>query len=670
MGVPILSLRIAIVRNVTRTFVECKYPGNTSEKTIKCPITYPYVSGGGGFLHGIEIGTLVLIGTGPSEEKFIVAYLPWRATYSQLEGVSNVPYYQRSIPELEEGELMMRSSRSGSFVDILPDGNIIIDAKAGQDEGDFELSPLAKGLFTRTDNKYEFTEAGRSVEGIVKRDKHKTEYTFDTSTVNFLSGDLYDDLLSPIGRSPTDEVQNRTTTIVRDFTRNPALVEKREVIYEYANSFGVRNVTAEAKAMITMENTDGTENLVVLNGSRQDRRTDILNLNMFNYNHLAERVVGTVVDIYGNVLDINRNVINIPDIESLDKKNGTTKALQNLYRYMRRSIKYHFEINSRKEIEGDEPPRTVDNISDYAREHSRWSIDIDGEGLTKINIPASSETGNIPVLNRHLTSVSSDKDGNAIGDERDDGQFRDKDFVDIRSIPFGQDTQQISNSEYAPKTVDNKSITTAGTAYHDLMNVAPLIFDSGKLRNPNPGKGSSTVKPLSESIDNKIGSQNANAGGRSMHANLDGSVEMSIGADTVDNKSMLLDLQGAMISHFGKDKNGRSIIHQNDGDVIIQIGGEGIDDSGFRPGRMEIHLARQGGNPQRIIIDEQGITIDVEGNALFSSSGDFTIGAGGRLLLAGELIFNYGAFDEDIDGTRSPTGTERLVLRNGIPDYM
>lgn len=657
MGVPILSLRVAMVRSVTRTFVQCDYLGNTGEKTIRCPISYPYVSNGGGFLQGIEVGTLVLIGTGPSEEKFIVAYLPWRTTYYDMDGIQDVPFYQQPIPELEEGELMIRSSHSGSFIDLPSYGNIILDAKSGDDEGDLELSTSSKALFSRSNNKYEFTEAGRSINGIIKRDKNKTEYEFDTSILNFLSGDLYDDLLSSIGRSPTDEVQNRTTTIIRDFIRNPALVEKRSIIYEYANSFSVRNITSEAKAMITMENTDGTENLVVANGDRSNRRTDILNLNMFNYNHLAEHVLGTVVDIYGNVLDINRNIINIPDVNTLDTKNGTTKSLQNLYRYMRRSIKYHFEINSRKEIDGNEPPRTIDNISEYGREHSRWSIDVDGEGLTKINIPASSDTGNIPLLARYLNSVSSDKDGNAIESDRSNGNFKDEDFIDVRAIPFGQKTQQILNSEYSPTTINDGSITTAGTAYHDLMSIASLIFSEGKWK--------SSGDRMTSSINNKIGSNQANAGGKSLHTNLDGSAEISIGSDSVDRKSLVLDLEGAVISCYGTDRRGRSLIHQSDGDVLMQIGNNN------NPGRLEIHLNTGKDKPsQKIIIDEDGMTIDVQGNMLLSSSGNLTLGAGGLLTLAGELIWNYGSYDSAVDGTRSATGFERMVLRNGIPDHM
>ena len=660
-----LILRLAIVTNVTKTYVECEYIGHAAEQKFQCPISQPYVSNGGGILTGIEVGAMVVVGNIPPNRKIIVAYVPIRREYfdQNLQDLPDTPYYATPLPTLEGGEIMLKSSKSGSFIDLSPDGNLILDASAGSDEGDLELSPRTRTFFVRTDNVYSFTEAGRTIEGVVKRDKNKKELIDSTKTINFLSGETYEDLLSTIGRSPTDEVQSRTTTVVREFIRNPALVEKRHVTYEYGDSFGVRQVSTEARAMLSMDNAEGIDHLTTRAGARDKRRTDALNLGMFNYNHLIEKIEGTVVDIYGNVLDINRNIINIPDVSTLDTKNGSSKDLKTLYRYMRRSVKYHMEINSRKEIDGDEPSRRPSDADKYAREHSRWSIDVDGEGLTKINIPASSNTGNIPIPTRHVTTVPTDNRGNPDTEERDSGSFKSQDQTDVKSIPFGQETQEVPNSEYQPKTADGGNISTAGTVYHDLMSIAPLIFDSGKF-------GSSVGPVMSSSINNSISGSDANAGGKSVHANLDGSLEMSIGADTIDNKSVLLDLQGAMISHFGKDKNGRSIIHQSDGDMIIQIGGDGIDDTGFRPGRLEIHLARQGGSPQKIIVDEQGITIDVEGNALFSASGDMTLGAGGRLLLAGELIFNYGSFDDAVDGTRAPKGTERLVLRNGIPDHM
>ena len=153
--------------------------------------------------------------------------------------------------------------------------------------------------------------------------------------------------------------------------------------------------------------------------------------------------------------------------------------------------------------------------------------------------------------------------------------------------------------------------------------------------------------------------------------NLDGSAEISIGADTADRKSLVMDLAGGVVSHFGRDRNGRSMIHQTDGDIIIQVGGPGINnDTRFQtnfdkenhPGRIEIHLNRPGATPQKVIIDEDGISINITGNGVFSATGDLIISAGGKLLLDGEIIDKFGKYDSE---TRAITGAEKRDRRKG-----
>ena len=39
--------------------------------------------------------------------------------------------------------------------------------------------------------------------------------------------------------------------------------------------------------------------------------------------------------------------------------------------------------------------------ADYGRQRSRFFIDIDKEGQFKLNVPASSEKGNVPILTRY-----------------------------------------------------------------------------------------------------------------------------------------------------------------------------------------------------------------------------------------------------------------------------
>lgn len=657
------SLDLAIIRRVHRTYVECDFLSGTGENRFKCPLPQPYPGHGGGVLVGIEKGTIVLVGSGTAERNFIVATVPLRRNYFSQEGIEGSFNTSTPFPKLLEGEIMLKSSASGSYIDIKPKGNISIDAGLGDSEADLEFSPLHKAMFIRVDNRYNFTEAGRSIEGVIKRDKHKEEKEERQNTFDFLGGENYGTLLADIGRSPKDEVQYRTKTYGRPFVRNPPLIEKRNIIYEYANSYDVRDATSEANAMKEVK-SDGID-FAFNFGSRSGRRTDVLNLGLLNYNHLIEKVEGTLVDIYGNVLDINRNVIDIPsgvasteDTNTNSQNNSgddTVDRLATLHRHLRRSVKYHMEINSRKEISDDEPSR---GSGLDQREHSRWSIDVDAEGLTKINIPSSSDTGNIPVLTRYFTSRAENQEENSSSseedsDRRDDGTYRDPNSKDIRVAPFSVDGPTISDSAYAPEAIhDAEGSVTAGTAYHDLLSVASVVFDSGKHGSPSTR--------MTGQINNKFDDEDANAGGRSIHANLDGSVEMSIGADSIDHKSLCLDLEGGVISHYGADDRGRSIIHQSDGAVLIQLG------SDAHSGKFELHIAF-GSNSSKIIIDDQGMTLDVQGNLVLNASGNVGISAGANMTLNGSIISAYGSVDASAQGARvvSPGGT--TITPSGMP---
>lgn len=686
-------VRLAIVKKVYKTQVECVYTDREGEHTQKCTVPHPHAGpNGGGIFVGIEKNTRVLIATAPNEVAYIVGIIPDRSYYFSQEGLKDSLVTTSSYPEVAPGQICIKGGL-GSRTDWFKNGNIAFEAGTGELEADFELSKATKGIFTRTNNIYKFTEASREIEGVIRRDKTSEEDPNDTRILNFLSGESYDALLSDIGRVTNKETSFRTSKISKHTIRNPALAEKRSIVYEYANSYNVRGLPYEAKACLGVDNNqttkDGLANLAVSNSSRSSRRTDILNLNLRNYNHLIEHVEGTVVDIYGNVLDINRNIIDVsdPHIKTMDTKTdiSASNSLQHLYAYLRRSIKYHVEINSRKDLTTVDPPLKKGLVTNNIKEHSRWSFDVDGEGLTKINIPASSETGNIPLLGRYVVSRPEDIK------KLDDGGFKDANYKDVRFLPFGQgiacDTS-IVDKKYIPETAKIKSgeqlpyTLTIGTAHHDITKIAPSIFSTGgKLRNPNPASGAAVVGPVNTKINNTIllnnqKNKDANAGGRSLHANLDGSAEISIGADTVDRKSLVIDMAGGVISHYGRDLNGRSLIHQTDGDVIIQIGGKGIDgderfkktsDKEDRPGRVEIHLNRPGGTSQKIIIDEKGITIDICGNGLIKTTGDLTLQSGGSLLLNSEIIAFYGKVDEKVDGERKILGAERLVVRDGLP---
>lgn len=84
------------------------------------------------------------------------------------------------------------------------------------------------------------------------------------------------------------------------------------------------------------------------------------------------------------------------------------------------------------------------------------------------------------------------------------------------------------------------------------------------------------------------GESRKNPGGKSANIDFQGSIELSVGKDNHDEKSILLDTAGAMVAWFGTDKNGRSMVVQTDGDVAINVGGTNGDE--FNPGKFDLRV--------------------------------------------------------------------------------
>jgi len=121
-----------------------------------------------------------------------------------------------------------------------------------------------------------------------------------------------------------------------------------------------------------------------------------------------EIVKGTAVDTFGNILDLNREALPIGKTEklSLSDNPDKTDAFTRIRAQLRKAIGYHFELNARKGKDGASDSALSDipdplKYKNYSRERSRFTFDIDKEGQFKLNVPSSSETGNIPLLTRH-----------------------------------------------------------------------------------------------------------------------------------------------------------------------------------------------------------------------------------------------------------------------------
>ena len=577
--------------------------------------------------------TKVLIGYGYREKPYIVQFLTNAAfaqDLTQSSNTKNILVTDVQYPDLKPGEVALQGVR-GAKVLLNALGELSFEF------GDSSIKYNANN-FSITDihNQYSVSESGLSFSGIIRRDTRSAVSDVDR-VANKLTSVKYESSLTDIGRNP-----KKRTSIISDGSdsiRNPALVEDRQLTYEFARSFMVGSIQEE-KDRIAI---NYKSNSFFSAPDRRDMsRSDVLNLNDKFRNNLLEEVRGTLVDRYGNLLDINRKILNVKSLT--DKVDLDYEDIQ-----FRRTIKYHFELNAKKE--SNQTISYKDALGPDIKNghlHSRWSLDIDGEGLTKINIPASSNTGNIPVLARHIPLAFQKE----VGDQNILDSYRDPSKVDVSHIPFGA-----ASGVSAPRDALPPQVASVVTAYHDITKTASKIVPSA----------------TSTSISNDVA--NANAGGKSVHANLDGSLEMNVGRDTIDHKSIVLDTSGSMLARLGKDKNGNSLVAQTDGNIAVQVGGDTITNTATPETANAVHSLQvfvrtvdSSGNPNfhKINITNESIIIEsAPGKDLvLKSGGNIVLDAAADTWISGENVGFFGNTNQKYDGTVVGRA-ERIIARNG-----
>jgi len=658
------SQQVGLIRNATVKRVDFNTgtilitvdmsKSDVSNREHSIPIPASWSGPGGEFAGGCPVpGSTIKVSQGQGGSWSPVSYVPSTDTFGN-KNTSSISGYKQNV---------MSALRPGRHV-IQVRNNIrhITDPKIGLQFGDpdqFVHADPKLGINSSVFNSYmNFTEAHRSITGPVFRD-------VQANATRGISGSS---LTSHTYQTSLKQIGLDTRTRPGDsFTRNPAFNESRQIVYEFPNSFGFTDDISERSVYdgeIILE-----EDTFV---NRRKSRADALSLSLIEPNQLIESISGTVVDIYGNVVDLNRAILPNGRVDSLSFRNVEVNAsdtFAKLREQTRKSIAYHWELNARKAKLPDLNNLSffVDDETDYARDRSKFFLDIDKEGQFRFNAPASSEVGNVALTVRHenySTIAAADND-------TDPRQFiRNVDDQDVFLDSYGKGVVALSEDpadlagSAAPTDRNNGKPIKLGTVFHDISNTLPLhsldddpvpLYPDSKL-NLLP-KVEQTISP--EVI---VSSELANAGGRSGTITLDGMLSMSIGANTVDRQSMWLDCAGGIVSNVGRDINDISYAGRFDGDVLIEIGGTTVgDDSRFlnlnnayRSGAFDLRIAA--GNMMHILrFDESGLRIYTPGEIDMVAEGHIKMESRkGNMYLNAEGIYLYA----------NDRNTGRLVTRS------
>ena len=650
---------------------------------IPVPAHFPHADSNGLFMGSLPAkGTTVTLG---------------QSTGGQYYTINHQPENLGKLPDLTMGELLHYTTES-SFISLDLDSHIYM----GSDTSNIHIfagsqqQPKTNLITINFENENHFNQAYREVGGLVKRDIRPVpagaSYTGNTK----LEDDLYYNLVPIIGMDP----QSTANDLPAGPTKNPPFVEHRQLVYEFQYQSDIDDdITESNKYSSTSQSAT-----IYTTQDRRASRYDTMSLSLVSPNFLMEEIKGTVIDVFANVLDINRVAIPVGlSATNTFRTNGTiatTNAQQsyiNIRALERKSIAYHFELNARKDpalnLSGIDLSINGDNYN-AKLQRSRFSFDVDKEGHFKLNVPASSETGNIPLLTRaenYSTFAATDSGNpNQTWFTPSPNNVAQDIYLDSFAAPkttpsssaSGFDIQAphgsiqlidgSTNADQGPidriaQFVNNNTINIKhGTVYHDILQVCSTQKAPLTLSYPTSGVENVSVDYIANdpptnaaNVTSKItvSGAGANAGGRSGLLNFDGSLEVNIGANSIDRQSLWLDTAGGIVSSIGRDNQGRSLLLGMDGYAFIQIGGYGIaqpdarfkNHDGLVDGILDLRIFN-GGFVHIVRIDSKGIVIMSPGRIGIHAGQGLTLSSDADILISSEsLTLNVGGYDRLVE---------------------
>jgi len=587
-------------------------------------------------------GTQVIVGLGSGGEYFFVSYFGNNAI---------------NIPDLSDNQYILKNS-DYNIINLTSKDELIF----GNDLS-YQYYSNKNSKFSEINypNIYTISSGKLSSNGIIKRDLvNNLNYGSKISSI------LFEKSLVNIGFDPSVTVNH----LITSQSKNPGLVEDREIVFEFDRESFVESDVIEKQKYSEKKQTVVKYNLP----NRYDSKTNTLSLGMNQPNHLIEIIKGTVVDTFGNILDINRYPIQLnKDNITLNNSNESNKnkevVFSELKKRHRKGIAFHFELNAKKE-------NTIidfNSRADKAKERSRLFFDIDKEGQLKANIPASSETGNIPILVRYenFSAFSAEDNGNPnkfIFREDNLDIFHDSFVADGASFSTDRKNKKggsISIIDDGANRYPNDRILNTplahGTAHHDILSTCITHQLKDFLSYQVDGQEIINVESISNlknvvSSEIYISGEKANAGGRSGQINLDGSLELNVGANTIDRQSLWLDTSGGLVANIGRDKNKNSAVIGMDGNLLLQVGNFGIstdsrfqEENGLIDAAVDLRVMTKGVFSHLIRIDGNGISIMTPGKLNIFAKQDISIKTSSSLSLEAEQIFMNGLLVDNKD---------------------
>ena len=441
--------------------------------------------------------------------------------------------------------------------------------------------------------------------------------------------------------------------------RNPAISEYRLVINEFATDYMFTGFDDEVGRINNEKKI--YDKLDTYNRNRERGN----NLHLAEH-ELIEIIGGNVVDINGNILDVNYGKLFYGDKNNTVPGDDIKLKVEHAKKISRRGIGYHFQLS------------TNTSSHDSSNSNSNFVFDVDKEGAIKAHFPRSSNTGNIMFPN-NVEYISANNSAivtpssNVPSIEGIPITLRDENGKVIFPIigstaqrATGIRYQNDTKSPYFPINSENEYVRVNPTRYHNMYSscerlFANMITNINILREwrddsapsspvgkpfeiPGPSENEGTITGIPKNrvsvtvvrqapaintggetiVCGKLISQDEKALTNSFElSEASGTVKTEVAGEEVGGKSLQLDFDGSIETSIGKDNvDGKSILLDTDGSVVAWLGKDkqGRSLALQTDGSVAINLGG-GYSGEKMSVGRLDIRVNVTDNGLVMSEG-------------------------------------------------
>lgn len=375
----------------------CKIaPLSVRNDTSLQDVPIPHIVGSGNagiWLGNLTVGSRVIVantsGEG-TEFSVIIANIPQSNLFPKIfnsEKPIDTPSGTIAYPDMREGRIILRGD-SGSELVLLETGEIALKAGGGGAGYYIKKFGLKSTAAYRVINEESsFTNAGRFYQGSVRRiSSAKRQFFPKTSLAQaplFVDLDFHN-VATPLGFFNGSSCYKYSYNKKK---RNPEISEHRVIINEFSTESMFTGFDDEVQRI-------KKEKSLFDKSDTFERYREPSNTLQLAEGELIEIIGGNLIDINGNILDINYNKVKYGEAGNRVPETDIEKKYDEARRISRRGVGFHFQLST--------------NVlsSQTSSTQNSFIFDIDKEGLLKLNVPKSSDTGNIP-----FPSISTFEDG-------------------------------------------------------------------------------------------------------------------------------------------------------------------------------------------------------------------------------------------------------------------